>query len=133
MTVFVDTGYFLALMLPRDQWHRAARKHSAAAAMLVTSSQVIGETITTLQRRGHYSLALHFGNVRRSACSDRVPGRGTSEIGPGGIRPSPGDLVPARWTVSRFAIMRRSGITQAYTFDPGFATARFFVPTLSKC
>ena len=66
MTVFVDTGYFIALMIPLDQWHRAAARLATAGVPLATSSQVIGETISLLQIRGHFSLALEFlANLRQ--------------------------------------------------------------------
>ena len=60
MTVFVDTGYFIARMQARDQWHRAAVEADDPALDLVTSNEVINETITLLQMRGFLSLALDF-------------------------------------------------------------------------
>lgn len=128
MTVFVDTGYFLALMLPQDQWHKLAAKMSAVDATLVTSSQVIGETITLLQLRGHFSLALDFlQNISndpdlRIICPDAtLQSAAWDEFKKsGGFGASAVDCLS-------FAIMRKSRISKAYTFDRHFATAGFTI------
>lgn len=130
MTVFVDTGYFLALMMPQDQWHRAAVKLAAEPAALVTSSQVIGETISLLQIRGYFSLALEFlGNATadpdlRIVCPDAS----LQALAWDEFRKSGGFGASAVDCLS-FAIMRKSHITRAYTFDRHFAAAGFVTAT----
>jgi uncharacterized protein len=46
-TVFVDTFYWIALMNPRDQWHRTAREISSSLddAKLITSESVLIELL----------------------------------------------------------------------------------------
>jgi predicted nucleic acid-binding protein len=60
VTVFLDTGYFIALQVEADQWHSAAVGVLHPDLRLVTSSLVINETILLLQSRGQFSTALHF-------------------------------------------------------------------------
>ena len=60
MKVFVDTSYYVARVMPRDQWHRAAMGAVQPGMTFVTSSLVINETISLLQARGHFSAAVIF-------------------------------------------------------------------------
>lgn len=133
MTVFVDTGYFLALMLPQDRWHKLAAKISAVDATLVTSSQIIGETITLLQLRGHFSLALDF---LQNICNDpdlRIvyPDAPLQSSAWDEFKKS-GGLGASAVDCLSFAIMRKSKITKAYTFDRHFATAGFAIISLAN-
>ena len=49
MTAFVDTSFFIAVVMQRDQWHeRAVESLRSETMSLVTSSLVINETITLL-------------------------------------------------------------------------------------
>jgi predicted nucleic acid-binding protein len=52
-SVFVDTGYLIALDASDDQHHRAARAHwnkfSAALPPLVTTSYVFDEVVTLMR------------------------------------------------------------------------------------
>lgn len=46
-TLFADALYWVALLNPRDQWHRTARRAAAeyAGAHLVTTEAVLGEVL----------------------------------------------------------------------------------------
>ena len=46
-TLFADAHYWVALLNPRDQWHRAARRAAAeyASARLVTTEAVLVELL----------------------------------------------------------------------------------------
>ena len=126
MRVFADSGYHIALSSPRDQWHRAALRAPVTGVLLVTSSAVIDETVTYLQRAGQLSAALAF--LQQMRMNEEV------EI----VYPDPSlqaeawDLF-AKWGGSganavdcvSFAIMRRFGIRKAFTFDAHFRKAGF--------
>lgn len=126
MTVFGDTGYFVATVVPEDQWYQAAAKADRTAAQLVTSNLVINETVSLLQRRGLLSTALEFLQQIREAPDlqivyldpplqseawnlfHRYAGTGASAV-----------------DCASFAIMRRLRIKKAFTFDRHFRAAGF--------
>ena len=70
--VFVDAGCFIALLIPRDQWHEAAVRLFDPREPLVTTSQVIGETVSLLQSRGYFSLSLEFLDQVRGDAGLRI-------------------------------------------------------------
>jgi len=92
----------------------------------VTSSQVIGETISLLRLRGQFSLALEFLAEIREGAAVRI------------VHPD-AELQHAAWDEFKrsgafganavdclsFAIMRKMRIARAYTFDGHFETAGF--------
>ncbi|MCH8164768.1 MAG: PIN domain-containing protein [Planctomycetes bacterium] len=53
--VFADTLYWLAIVIPRDQWREPAKRAKAAlrAAILVTTDEVLAEFLNMLSGRGH--------------------------------------------------------------------------------
>jgi predicted nucleic acid-binding protein len=60
--IFVDTSFWVALRNRRDDWHSAAitllERHAAAA--LLTTNHVRGETWTFLRRRAGHAAAVDF-------------------------------------------------------------------------
>ena len=60
MTVFVDTSFYIALIVGHDQWHAQAVRTMRPNLRLFTSAPVITETISLLQSRGRVNAALHF-------------------------------------------------------------------------
>src|SRR5215472_11169874 len=60
MRVFVDTGYYIARVMPRDQWHKVAQKAVRPGMTFLTSSLVVNESISLLQARGYFTAALAF-------------------------------------------------------------------------
>jgi predicted nucleic acid-binding protein len=61
MQVSIDTSYFFARLVSRDQWHAKAKRAAAAPNFAaVTSSLVINETAPLLQAKGMFPAALMF-------------------------------------------------------------------------
>jgi predicted nucleic acid-binding protein len=60
VTVFLDTGYFVAFLVPRDQWNRLAEEAARPGLRAVTSSLILNETVSLLQARGLLSTALDW-------------------------------------------------------------------------
>ena len=133
-SVFVDSGAWIALALSRDPLHEPAREQwdllQGAGAKLHTSVPVVIETFTFLDRNANRDVAL--------AWKEAVYKPGTAKILPCELR----DLEHA-WEYFRradlhklsavdatsFAIMRRTRIRVAYTFDHHFAVMGFRLVT----
>jgi predicted nucleic acid-binding protein len=128
--VFVDSGAWIALALSRDPLHARAREQwdvlQGSGAKLHTSIPVVIETFTFLDRNASRDVAL--------AWRQAVYQPGTAKILPCELR----DLEQS-WQYFRrpdlhklsavdatsFAIMKRTRIRLAYTFDHHFAVAGF--------
>jgi predicted nucleic acid-binding protein len=65
-SVFLDTGYVIALELASDQNHQVALKHWRSVAkslpLLVTTSYVFDEIVTFFNSRRHHAKAVEIGN-----------------------------------------------------------------------
>jgi len=126
VTVFLDTGYFVALQVEVDQWYGAAVKATRPGLRLVTSSLVINETISLLQSRRQFSTALEFLQRIRVEPALQIVYVDAA------LQSEAWDLFH-RWGASganavdcaSFALMRRMNIRKAFTFDQHFRTAGF--------
>ena len=130
MRVFVDTSYYIARVMPKDQWHKAAVKAVRPGMIFFTSSLVVNETISLLQARGHFSAALAFlDRVRRS--------EDVQILHPDPILQAEAWDLFGTWGGSganavdcvSFAMMKRLGIRKAFTFDAHFRAPGFDVLT----
>ena len=129
-TVFLDTGYLLALELANDQHHEAALQHwrqvSRDRPGLVTTSYVLNETATFFNSRGYHSKAVSIGTtLLESPTVDLVH---VDE-----------PLLLEAWSYFRkhhdkrfsltdcvsFVVMSGTGIQTAYAFDRNFIQAGF--------
>jgi uncharacterized protein len=128
--VFVDSGAWIALALSRDPLHAQAREQwdllQGAGAQLHTSVPVVIETFTFIDRNANRDVALAW----REAI-----------YRPGAVRLLPCELrdLDQSWEYFRradlhklsavdatsFAIMKRTRIRLAYSFDHHFAVAGF--------
>ncbi|MGA3072475.1 MAG: PIN domain-containing protein [Bryobacteraceae bacterium] len=126
MTAFVDTSFYIARIMPRDQWHEKALRAVRPDITFCTSTLVLNETISLLQARGFVSAAISF--LREARLSHDV-----SIVYPDAVMQSEGWNLFARWGPAganaidcvSFAVMRKLSIRKAFTFDEHFRTAGF--------
>ena len=126
MRIFVDTSYYIARMMLRDQWHRASIKAVKSGMIFFTSSLVINETISLLQSRSYFSAALTF--LERVRRNEEV-----QIIHPDPVLQAEAWDLFGRWGSAganavdcvSFAMMARLGIRKAFTFDAHFQAAGF--------
>lgn len=126
MTAFVDTSFYVARIMPRDQWHEKALRAVRPGMTFYTSAFVVNETISLLQARGFFSAALTF--LREARLSLDI-----SIVYPDAVMQSEGWDLFARWGPAganavdcvSFAVMRKLSIRKAFTFDEHFRTAGF--------
>jgi predicted nucleic acid-binding protein len=126
LTVFVDTSYYIARIMSRDQWHKRAVAASKPGLEFITSSLVLNETVSLLQARGYLDAALDFLRSVRSDSPVQI-------IYPDAVLHAAGwDLFTsyaARGANAvdcvSFAIMRKLGVRRAFTFDAHFLAAGF--------
>ncbi|MBA3364813.1 MAG: type II toxin-antitoxin system VapC family toxin [Actinobacteria bacterium] len=126
--IFVDTSFWIALHVPRDQRHTdaAAALEKFHDRQLLTSSQVRGETWTFLTRRGRHADAVRFLDRTERTARLRVVFV-TEEL----------EDQALRWLRRRderrysfvdatsFALMRSLRVREALAFDADFAAAGF--------
>jgi hypothetical protein len=127
MRAFIDTSYFFARLVSRDQWHAKARKAARATDLVaVTSSLVVNETASLLQAKGMFPAALAFVSGIRSSTDIRVIHVDAT------LQAEAWDLF-GKWGAAganvvdcaSFAIMRSLSIRRAFTFDQHFRAAGF--------
>jgi uncharacterized protein len=126
--IFVDTSFWVAARLSRDDHHRDALAlgEQFAAERLVTSNHVVGETWTFFRRKDGHATAVEF--------LDMLDGTARVDV----VRVSE-DLEgqALRWLrrhdereysfvdATSFALMRSMRIRRALAFDGDFAAAGF--------
>ena len=126
-TVFVDTSFYLALLVPDDRWHEEALRLSKEfSGRRVTSEFVMCELGALLSAPRNRTLFLEFVNLLdRSESTDVLPTT-QSDFRAGLL------LFSARpdkeWSLTdciSFGLMGRSGISSALAFDHHFQQAGF--------
>lgn len=128
MRVFTDTSYYIARIMPKDQWHKAAVQAVRPGMTFFTSALVINETVSLLQARGRFSAALAFLDITRQSEDVQI-------VYPDPVLQAEAWDLFAEWGGSganavdcvSFALMKRMGIRRAFTFDSHFRTAGFEV------
>jgi uncharacterized protein len=126
--IFVDSSFWIALRLPRDDHHGEAAKllDRYGDGGLVTSNHVRGETWTFLRRRAGHRSAVHFLELLEQ----------TVRLQPVFVTEQLEDQA-LRWLrrhdereysfvdATSFALMRSLRIKEALAFDGDFAAAGF--------
>jgi len=124
---FVDTSFWVALLVPRDGRHEQARElWRREAGALLSTSHVVGETWTFLRRRAGHGAAVAFLDAAEGSPRLTV------------VRPEAETETEAlRWLrrhdereysfvdAVSFAVMRRRRLVEALAFDGDFAAAGF--------
>jgi hypothetical protein len=124
--VFIDTSFYFARLMPQDQAHSKAIKVVKSDIIPITSSLIVSETVALLQSRGFLSAAIEFLRETRSSPYVQVVQIDSviqSEAWDLFVRYGATGANPV--DCSSFAVMRRMGITKAFTFDRHFRAAGF--------
>ena len=124
---FVDTSFWVALLLRRDPHHESARElWRADAGALLCSNHVVGETWTFLRRRSGHAPAVSFLEALQD--SPRVSIEHVDQ---------PTEDEALEWLrrhdereysfvdATSFAVMRRRRLKEALAFDGDFSAAGF--------
>ena len=130
--IFVDTSAFLGWYNQSDQYHTLARSIwlnlEAQGRPLYTSNFVLDETLTLLARRTSYAFSAEQGGALYDSNTLTI------------LRPSVQDELTSLTLFEKyadqkisftdcvsFALMRKVGLKQAFTFDKHFRYAGFEV------
>lgn len=128
--LFVDTGPWIALLDPRDQWHQAAASTMAGVGAvgrpLVTSNLVLMEVYTGLVGRVQRSAIARFRSSVRESSSVRVErvDEFTEEMA-WELFMRYDDKAVGLVDCTSFAIMEQLGLATAFTFDRHFRQVGF--------
>jgi len=124
---FVDTSFWVALQLARDEHHVTARElWQTVRGPLLTTNHVVGETWTFLRRRAGHRAALRFGAaVTRSPrlAIEHVTAAVETEAWAWLRRHD--ERAYSFVDATSFASMRRRRISEALAFDGDFQAAGF--------
>ncbi len=128
--LFVDTGAWLAVIDPRDQYHQPAsafyRQVLQAHRHLITTNLVVAETYVNLRRSVSHAAAMGFLDIiERSSRIECVWSSPDLEYQARQILRQYADQDFSYVDAVSFALMQKMEITKAFTFDRHFATAGF--------
>jgi predicted nucleic acid-binding protein len=128
--LFVDTGAWLAVIDPKDQYHRPAqafyREAIRDAARFVTTNLVIAETYTLVRRRMGHEQAIRFleltGDSHRLV---KIWSSAELEAEAESMLRTYDDQRISYVDAVSFAVMRDLGISEAFAFDRHFEMVGF--------
>ena len=124
---FVDTSFWVALLLQRDRHHDEARRlWFADSSALLCSNHVVGETWTYLRRRaGHAAAVAFLDAVERSSriAVERID-EATEQEALDWLRRHD-EREYSFVDATSFALMRRRRMPEALAFDGDFSAAGF--------
>lgn len=132
--IFIDTGAFLARHLKGDQYHKKSLKLWATlekkGLRCATSNAVLYETLTLMGRRASYSFAAerarHIYASRSLAIWYPAPEDEQAAIG---YFEKFSDQKVSFVDCLSFALLKRHGVGNVFTFDRHFALAGFSLLT----
>lgn len=131
MTIFIDSSAFIALYVKDDAFHAKAisslKQLQKNKAQLITSNFILDEVYTFLRVRKDKNTAVNFACflaettdvlkfIRVTATDERHAFSYFSAMEGNGI---------SFTDCTSFALMKRSGVTTAFTFDADFVKAGF--------
>jgi uncharacterized protein len=128
--LFVDTGAWVALQDPTDQWHgeasAALKAVLARSHLLVTTNLVVGETYTFLRRTAGHEAAFRFiATLERSPRLTLVHVDEELERQAFALLRRYRDQAFSFVDGASFVVMRERRIRRALAFDSHFAAAGF--------
>ena len=128
--LFVDTGAWLPVIDPRDQYHRPAsafyRQVLQAHRSLITTNLVVAETYVNLRRSLSHAAAVGFlDTIGQSSRIECVWSDMDLEYRARQILRQYADQDFSYVDAVSFALMREMEITEAFAFDRHFVTAGF--------
>lgn len=132
--IFVDTGFFVALLCENDAHHEDAKKALQAYRNLspresfLTTNNVVLETLTVARREGGHAVAVAAGELLFSG--QMVSVYRTSEDDERAAFQYMKQHVDKRYSAIdclSFVVMLKHGITEAFTFDRRDFSHRFIV------
>ena len=131
-SIFLDTGYLLALELANDQNHRSALLHwnqtKSSLPYLTTTSYVFDEVVTFFNSRGFHAKAVEVGNrLLRSPSVNLI--QVDEELFAEGWRyfQAHQDKAYSLTDCISFVVMEKRDIRAALAFDRHFVQAGFTV------
>jgi len=128
--LFVDTGAWVAIIDPGDQYHGAAstyyRQVFGSRVRFVTTNLVIAETYTLLRRRLGHKVAMHFLELlKASPRLLKVQSTPEVEATAEGILSEYDDQELSYVDAVSFVVMQAQGLQMAFAFDHHFETMGF--------
>ena len=128
--VFADTGYWIAIVNPRDGLHQRAQSiaRQLGPNQIVTSEMVLAEFLNHMSQLGQHDRRLSIETVRRlraNSALEIVPQTSTQFWAATGRY---GERLDQRWSLTdcaSFLIMEARGIREALAHDVNFVQAGF--------
>jgi predicted nucleic acid-binding protein len=127
-TVFADTGYWIALLNPKDDWHARAVDASRALGKfrVITTEMVLDELLAALSKVAVRGLVIKGADAIRNNPNTEVVPQTSIQFG------EAFDMyrrVPDKeWSLTdcaSFALMRQRGVSEALAHDHHFEQAGF--------
>jgi uncharacterized protein len=132
--IFVDTGFFVALLCENDAHHEQARKALQAykglnlRESLLTTNNVVLETLTVARREGGHAVAVQAGELLFSGKLVTVyRTSGDDELAAFRYLKQHADKRYSATDCLSFVVMLKLGIAEAFTFDRRDFSHRFIV------
>jgi predicted nucleic acid-binding protein len=127
---FVDTGAWIAMAVRKDSYHSSARSQwealQGAGAKLHTSAPVVIETFTFLDRNATRDVALAWKAALYDEARVTILACGLDDLNDAWSYFQRSDLHKLSVVdATSFVIMKRWGISLAFSFDHHFAMAGF--------
>lgn len=128
--VFADTGYWIALLNPRDDLHERAQQISRSLKLtrIVTSEMVLTELLNDFAKRGEYLREVGVKLIKRLEQNPNttVVPQSSSQFQAGVALYE--KRLDKRWSLTdcvSFKIMEQFKISEALTYDRDFVQAGF--------
>ena len=130
MRLFVDTSAWLAINDKNDQYHREALSRNviikARKLDLVTSDYVIDETLTIIRYRVSHTAAVVFGDALMDSRIVTIFAITDNEkLAAWALFKKYSDKELSFTDCSSFALMKKLGVRQAFSFDDHFRQTGF--------